>query len=579
MNKGNIFLLPEHVSSKIAAGEVIERPSSVVKELIENALDANSSTIKIEIFNGGKKKIVVSDDGDGICPEDLEKTVMRFATSKIRSEKDLDNILTFGFRGEALAAISTVSNFYIKSGKKQNDTYELIVDFGKVLGKNPASPYFGTIVKIEDLFKNLPARYKFLKSDAGELREITKLIKQFIIINDNVAFHYFAADERIFYFNNTSDILTRASILLDESKLKYFEDETDNVKINAVISLPEVQRNRADNIIIAINKRIVKDPMLIKAILQAYNQILPSNKYPCVAINITISPDVIDVNVHPGKSLVKWLNPQDIYKDVYDAIRKNIGNTFPVSAINDNITFVNSDYKAVDKFHTYTLDQIFDGLSENNVVAIENSKDDIEFKIIGQLYNTIIVIEKSEEILFIDQHIAHERILFEEYEKSGKIDASQSTILLDSIVIEMEEEEIELLLEGKDYFVNFGFDYDLFGKNAIKLLRVPVYFPKTNIEETFLDLTTDIKNEKGIELKASIIASLSCSAAVKAGELLTNLEIHKMVNRLLKCANPYTCPHGRKIIYNMTKQDLFKKFNRICSPLTSSLNPPRSNGV
>jgi DNA mismatch repair protein MutL len=263
VNSEEIKILSEEISTNGAAGEIIERPANVVKELIENALDAGADEIKIEITRGGKGLIKVSDNGKGIYPYELKKTILRFATSKIKSLEDLTNISTYGFRGEALAAISSISNFSIKSGRTGFNTYELCINFGKEISYSMVSPYRGTVVSVENIFMQMPARYKFLKSNASESREITKLVKQFIILNDKVTFHYYSDGKKIFHYPKGFDTLKRASELINEESLKFIEYNNEIYNIKAILSEPYIQKTRTDDIIIYVNGRIVKDNIIL----------------------------------------------------------------------------------------------------------------------------------------------------------------------------------------------------------------------------------------------------------------------------------------------------------------------------
>lgn len=562
MNSEEIILLSEDISTKIAAGEIIERPVNVVKELIENALDADADDITVEIIRGGKGLIRVSDNGKGIQPNDLKKSVLRFATSKISTLEDLSNINTFGFRGEALAAISSVSDFSIKSGRDGFDTYELRVNFGEIESFNMVSPYRGTIVSVENIFMQLPGRYKFLKSNASEAREITKLMKQFIILNDNVTFQYFIDGKKIFHFKKGYDTLSRAKELMGEENLKSIAYDDDTYKIKAIISDPSIQKNRADDIIIYVNGRIVKDAIILKAIMQGYAYALPHNKYPLVIIDIDVLGNFIDVNVHPAKNTVKWLSSSEIFQRVHKLISENISGGFSETLKdfdmgNDRFSISDKNYNSY-KILYNNLEMPDDLYKKEHAISIKN-----DFNILGQLFNTIIVVEKDNKVYFIDQHIAHERILFEKFSNGNKLENNFSSYLNEPIIFDFDDEKIDLLEKIVEEFMRLGFEYERFGKNAIKLVKVPSYLLRNDVATIFETTVNDLDGLTDETFYLKIITQLSCKAAVKANELLTAFEMENLIRDLFKTANPYTCPHGRRIIYELSKEDLYKKFNRI----------------
>ncbi len=559
MNNEEIIVLSEDITTKIAAGEIIERPANVVKELVENALDADSDEIKIEIVRGGKGLIRVSDNGKGIYPNELEKTILRFATSKIKELEDLTKVQTYGFRGEALAAISSVSKFSIKSGKTGFDTYELSVNFGKVNSCNMTSPYIGTVVSVENIFMEIPARYKFLKSNASETREITKLIKKFIIINDNVTFAYYVDGKKIYHYIKGYNALKRANELLDENRLKPVEYRDNKYNIKGIISDPLVQKHKAEDIIIYVNGRIVKDNVILKAIKQGYSFVLPHNKCPVAIFDIKVSGNDIDVNIHPAKNMIKWLNPNEIFHIIYNIIKSNISKE-SLSLVGEyrwveNENPINKKYGYKEIYNDLLL---FDEEVQNSTLVKNN-----ELKVLGQLFNTVIVVEKKDKVYFIDQHIAHERVLFEKFLHNNILNDNISVNLSEPILYEFAIDKIEFLENSIEDFLSLGFGFERFGRNAIKLTKVPSYIIKKDIGDIFESMVNELDEITDDSLKSKIIASLSCKAAIKANEKLSYYEMETLVNDLFDSENPYTCPHGRKIIFELTMEDLYRKFNRL----------------
>ena len=563
-----IKLLPSDISNKIAAGEVVERPFNVVKELIENSVDAGADNILVEIVDGGKALIKVTDNGKGILPGDLINTVKRFATSKISDINDVYSIKTFGFRGEALAAISSVSDFSIKSVREGFDAKELIVKFGSEPEIKPCGLPFGTVVTVKNIFENIPARYKFLKAASTEYKEILKFIKQFSVINDNISISLLSDGKNVFEVYKNENMKEKFSKILKETDLVYFENEYEDMKINCCAGLPNVQRFRKDQIIIGVNERLIKDNSLTFTIIQAYHRLMPDGKFPAVALNLTLNPKNLDVNIHPSKTNIKFFNSREVGSFVLDGLRDAIGeNRLSKKQENFDLQYP-MQRKSVQQKSNLTFD-ITENLSSSSVfepVSDYKLYDDIKdspgnFKIIGQLFDTVIVCEVENEVLFIDQHIAHERILFEKYKKHGLTDIS-TIVLVEPILIDLSDEDVIILNENIETVKNFGFDYEMFGKNTIKITSVPTSLINKDIKDEFQKIAGefyDLKSKKNMDYA---VVTMACKTAVKAGEQLTHFEMNKLVKDLFETENPYTCPHGRPIIYKMKKEELFGKFFR-----------------
>ncbi|KAA0257446.1 DNA mismatch repair endonuclease MutL [Deferribacter autotrophicus] len=558
-----IKVLPEHVANKIAAGEVVDRPVNVVKELVENALDAGATEVKIEILDGGISLIRVSDNGRGIEPEDLPLAVMRFATSKINNYEDLFKINTYGFRGEALAAISSVSNFNIKSGN-----FELSVDFGKVGEVTPSSFYDGTIVTVKNIFAKIPARYKFLKSPVSEQKEIVKYVKQIALLNPDKSFKLISNEKILLEFSCNETLISKGKKIFGIDELVEVNYEEDGLRINGLISLPNVQKFRKDNIFIGVNKRVVKDNMIAQSILQAYHRKIPENRYPVASINIEVLPDSVDVNIHPAKMFVRFYNSNRIFKSIFKAVVETLD--FSKNSIDEKIEYSKeeilqttyhgvSEYEekyAVDLTKLIQIESIDDFQSEVSY-SVENEDD---LKILGQLFNTVIVVEKGDEVLFIDQHIAHERILYEKLIK--KDNPINSVILTEPFLLECRDDEIIFVSENKDKLMNCGIDVEIFGEKILKINALPAEILNKNIEEEIRSIITSSNLNGKNDFIEPIYLNISCKCAIKAGERLLMDEMKKLVSELFECENPYTCPHGRPIIFKLNKNELFKKFHR-----------------
>ncbi len=564
-----IKLLPQEISNKIAAGEVVERPFNVVKELVENSVDAGADNILIEIVDGGRALIRVTDNGRGILPDDLENSVKRFATSKISEIDDVYSINTFGFRGEALAAISSVSDFSLKSVREGFDAFEINVNFGSEPVIKPSSIPFGTVVTVKNLFENIPARYKFLKSSTAEYKEILKFIKQFSVLNEKISVSFISDGKTVFEVFKYESVKDRFAKILKEKELIYFENEYEAMKINCCAGLPNVQRFRKDMIIIGINGRVVKDNSLVFTVIQAYHRLIPEGKFPVAAVNLTIAPDNLDVNIHPAKTSVKIYNARDVGSFVYDSLtnalnEKKLNETgkdknFKTETRDYENNFKQKAQVTYDITENFETSSLFEPLESLEVTGDNDAVGD--FKVIGQLFDTVIVCEIENEAIFIDQHIAHERILFEKYKKYGLTDVA-SMVLVEPLLVDMSDEDIIILNENIDIVKKFGFEFEMFGKNTVKITSVPTSLINKNISDEFQMIANEFYSLKTQKNMDYAVVTMACKTAIKAGEQLTHFEMKKLVSDLFNSENPYTCPHGRPIIYKMKKEELFAKFYR-----------------
>ncbi|MEF3255827.1 MAG: DNA mismatch repair endonuclease MutL [Deferribacterales bacterium] len=560
MAVNEIIQLPDSIADKIAAGEVIERPYNIVKELLENSVDAYAVRITIEIEDGGLSLIKVTDNGKGILPEDLPLTIQRYATSKIRHFEDIYSIKTFGFRGEALAAISSVCDFSIASRREPFDGYILIKNFNSEPIIKPSNIPKGTIVEVKNLFSKIPVRKKFLKSSSSEFKEIIKFIKSFAAINYKIDISCTKDGIKVFESLKKDSMLERVMDIFGETACFPINYSDGNISIDAVLGRPDNQKFRKDYIIISVNNRIVKDYSITQAILQAYSRLIPENRFPLAFINIQISDDTLDVNIHPTKTTVRFMQPQQIFNVVYNSIKNSLNNLkletkdaisiddFPIRDFNEE------QYKPVFDITNYA--EINDNKIEEPVTEYNTSN---EFTVVGQLFKTVILCEKGDELYFIDQHIAHERVLYELYTTGEKL--PPSFVLFEPILLTLELDEIEFLDKNRLILRKFGFEFELFSKDSIKITAIPSSIMQKDIENEIKKLIAELmensnKNNDGLAL------TMSCRNAVKSGDYLTKFEMEELVRNLFKTSNPYTCPHGRPIIFKITKDFIYNKFQR-----------------
>ena len=700
-----INILDDLTINKIAAGEVVERPSSVVKELIENCIDAKSTKIIVDIADGGKKLIRITDNGIGILSSEVEKSFLRHATSKIKNIDDLYDLYSLGFRGEALASISAVSKLeMITKTKDEPIGTKVIVEGGKIVSKEPVGCTNGTTIIIKDIFYNTPARQKFLKSTHAETINISDLINKLAIGNPNVQFKY---------INNNKPMLNTPgdNKLLSVIRSIYGKDVTENLieveyecehfKIKGYIGNNNVYRSNKNLQHIYINKRFVKSKVILDAISEGYKAIIPINKHAVCFLSMEINPSTIDVNIHPTKLEVKFENEQEIYIELRDFLRRkllasnligkyetynnksitpkilinsklnnnnlsqskdidiiNVSSEKPIDTFksvneilnesvnidkdnNVNKNIINkeindltynkesreklssisqnvedkldlknsiakeesSDYKIIDTENsildnnefiiegnldltkTFSIEDLarLDEIEEEKTQSegiqeqfFEDDKNEIYetednnkfslngYNVIGVVFNTYIVLSKGTSMYLLDQHAAHERVLYERYMEKFYNHNINMQMLLDPVVLELSSVDMLHVENNLDLFMNFGFEIEIFGNNHIMIRCVPTTFGVPESEKFILQIIDNIDEIKNnYELKGEKFASMACRAAIKANDKIYDIEIDSLLNQMEECKNPFTCPHGRPIIVEISKKEIEKMFKRI----------------
>ena len=679
---GYIKILDEKVSNIIAAGEVVENPASMIKEMIENSLDAKATMIKIEVFKGGVD-VKVNDNGAGMDKDDTLLSVERHATSKIKEKEDVFNLNTYGFRGEALSSIAAVSKLTITTRSENSPMGYKIGCYGGVVRKfEEVSRNVGTEMEVRDLFYNTPARRKFLRKMSTEYGKIRDIVLKEALSNSNVAFSLELDGKSTIKtsgkgIENTILELFGKSVLKNLKKFEY-----------GYLGNVEILRSSKDFMFTFVNNRYVKSATIERAVTDGYYTKLMKGKYPFAIIFYNADPKEIDVNVHPSKKIVKFSNDKIVYNEIksaiddffyyndrenwqpnIDLIKKNINinenvavekddlfsddilkgenqkilslETFDgkecsekseekneflednVEKSNENKDFTNSEEKKDKEENNLNLDEIWKKMNgnldksvENNVENSQNienynllkSKKDnrnwsknsnfenyenfnerknsnsvnenteseyykvgtfekhigkqIHYDILGQIFDTYILVRKDEELEIYDQHIIHERILYEELKDKFYNKKIESQHLLLPLKMEVTQIEKNIIFENINIFNDFGFDIDEFSENEIVIRAVPAFDFRDSIENVFLQLLLDLKNEVEIkDLRENIIISMSCKGAVKAGQKLDMFEMQNMVRRIHEVGK-YTCPHGRPIIVKLSKNDLDKMFGR-----------------
>ena len=576
---GNVVLLDDLTINKIAAGEVIERPANVVKELVENSIDAGSTNIVIEIKNGGKTYIKITDNGSGIMESDMIISLERHATSKLKQIEDLENSYTMGFRGEALASIVSISKLTMIT-RTQDSTIgkKIIGQAGEITEITDCACNIGTTMIVEDLFFNTPVRYKFLKQDATEFRYIKELIQKIALANPQIAIKLINDGKTVFQTNgngNIKDIIyTLYGKEIQENLIDVNYEDT-NIKINGVIGNTNIAKETRKAQIFFLNKRNIKNPILTSSADQAFKGATGINKFGFLILNIEMPANQYDINVHPTKMDVRFENEQQVYRAVYHAIKNTLLNSdFLGNSENEQIKsgYIQNEFNFLTNHFKKDLNKneniIIDDPEVNtieNATIIENNPElinrekqrDIKYKYLGILLRTYIVVEIGEELFLIDQHAAHERLLYEQiknnYKKNQK---NNSQMMLVPELINLSHKEISFIQENIELFENTGFDLQIFGENSLKINGIPDIDYKSNSKNLLLDILDEmLTNERSSlkDIEERFIATVACKAAVKANMDLAEKEVHYLINSLLKLNNPYTCPHGRPTTVRISK--------------------------
>lgn len=671
---GNIVLLDDLTINQIAAGEVIERPANVVKELVENSIDAGATKISVEIENGGITSIRITDDGKGIAPDDVALAFERHATSKIRSAEDLTKVMTMGFRGEALASIAAIAKVeLITRTRDQEIGTKVIVEGGDIISKEECGAPYGTTIIVRELFYNTPVRYKFLKKDFTEGGYIESAVEKIALINPSISFRLVNNRKTILQTSGNGDITTVVYNIFGKDvsqNLVDVDNEYEGVKVRGVAGKPEIARSNRTNQLFYVNGRNIKDKILSAAVEEAYRTLIPHGKFGFCIIDIRLNPELVDVNVHPAKLEVRFADESKVFKAVHYGIKnallgeditrdeekekveapkiieKNVEETAPQrrglfdifrnksteqTPENPDEKYatievkVNKDNQAknsvIDKIEfdeerqylkpiaeetqleeleeplqniTYlpkeesneVEEQEFEKIVEKNYKPeednieykveedirpiydqdIEEKSPVLEYKILGVAFNTYIILELDEDIYILDQHAAHERVLYEKvkenfYRAGGK----EAQMLLLPDVLELSKRDMHIVKDHMDLFEQAGFTLEEFGENTIKITGVPVICFEMNTKDLFMDILdgidiTNRTNKQDIEEK--FIATVACKAAVKANMVLDEREIRGLLDELLLLDNPFTCPHGRPTAIRITKTEIEKKFGR-----------------
>jgi DNA mismatch repair protein MutL len=615
MNYNKIKILPENIVSKIAAGEVIQRPESVVKELIENSIDAGSQNIALYIKHAGKSFIQVSDDGNGMTEDDVLLCIQKHATSKISSYEDLESIYTLGFRGEALSSIAAVSQLEIKTETREEEIGSFIrVENGEVVKEKGSFPK-GTSMSVKNLFYNTPARRNFLKTDATELRHIIDTFNKISLSHPDISFKLFNDDGLIFDYKLGSLEERISQVFADNmiDALIRVEERTDFASLYGYVGKPSMLKKSKGEQYLFLNNRYVINRQINHAVFTSYENVLEKGDYPFFILFLDIDPHRTDVNVHPSKLEAKFDDEKNIYNFVLAVVRKSLAEHDLVPSMMFNQTTEETEKLRVDNFrragkHDFSdrpafetkttfartdfsdkeIDLIFSTITEDIVKPQTQGEIDSPLEkpateiphipqsqqpetpvedstFIFQLHNKYILSQIKSGLMIIDQHVAHERILYEKALKRFEVNLPFSQQLLFSRSLELDPATFTLIKELEPYLRKLGFEIKFSGKSKIIIQGVPDDIKPGTEEKILLDITDEYlvnQREKHLETRDNIAKSYSCKTAIKAGDKLSENEMRLLIDQLFATSMPYVCPHGRPIVVKISINEFDRRFGR-----------------
>jgi DNA mismatch repair protein MutL len=559
-----IKTLSQQLISKIAAGEVIERPASVVKELVENSLDAQSSQISIEARGGGINLIKVADNGSGIASDEIATAFQRYATSKIATLADLEGIASLGFRGEALPSIAAVASVEMVSrpAEEPMGTY-LRLDKGVVAEKLTKGCAAGTTVTVYRLFSEFPARLKFLKSATTENSHIINLVNQYSLSFPEVRFSLTIDGKRVLHTPGSGKLQDAlAEIYGWEVAQNMLEivSETEMFCLDGYISPPSLNRANRSYMSFFVNQRWISNRLLAQAVEKAYQELLPVGRYPLTAIKLSLPPQEVDVNVHPTKREVRFRNESMIFRMVYQAVRQRLSEQIPPPEI--RLALSQPSGEGTSSLLELSTEKV-EATSQYQLKLSQESGYLPILRPIGQVATTYIIAEGSDGLYLIDQHAAHERILFEKILAQFKQNKVEIQGLLEPLILELNAKQKLLLESQREMLEQFGFALETFGGNTYLVRSVPAILQRKGTGEALKEII-DWLDKEGIaeEREKKVAASLACHSAIRGGQILTQIEMNELISQLEQADSPYTCPHGRPTMIMLSSGRLKKEFGR-----------------
>ncbi|MBO8155151.1 MAG: DNA mismatch repair endonuclease MutL [Bacillaceae bacterium] len=621
---GKIRQMPDELANKIAAGEVVERPASVVKELVENSIDAGSQWIKVELEEAGLSLIKVIDDGDGMFEEDCVQAFQRHATSKIRNEDDLFRVRTLGFRGEALASIAAVSRLMIRTSTGSGAGCMLELDGGQIQKRDKSDARKGTEIIVRDLFFNTPARLKYMKTIHTELGHITDVLNRMALSHPDIRFECYHNDKRLFYTSGRGDLLQVIAQIYGvqtAKKMVAVQAETLDFMVTGYVARPEITRSNRNYISTIINGRYIKSHLLNKAVIEGFSSLLPIGRYPVAVLQVNMDPYLVDVNVHPAKLEVRFSKENELFDAIRNAVShslkserlipegkktvqrkkpsyqpafsfdtekpakqetpsKQIDTTWNqwkrVSEASEREELNNQTYASVDHnteigeeaksqtLHESSGETSDDSFAEHETDPANNKVPEMEA--IGQLHGTYILAQNEEGLYIIDQHAAQERIKYEYYREKLAQPTEEIQDLLVPLTLDFSKQEAIFIHEHLEELKQVGLFIEPFGEQSFIVRSHPTWFPEGEEENTIREMIDQILETQKIDLKKlrnDAAALMSCKRSIKANHYLNKRDMNQLLNDLRACDEPYTCPHGRPIIIFFSEYELEKMFKRV----------------
>ncbi len=607
-----INVLTNEMANKISAGEVVERPASVIKELVENSVDAGATNLIIEIKNGGVSYIRVTDNGCGISPEDIKTAFLPHATSKIVNEEDLYSIKTLGFRGEALASIAAVSNVEIMSKTVDENGTKLEISGGQFISEGAVGCPVGTTIVVKNLFFNTPARMKFLKKDSTEASYITDIVERLVMSNPHISVRYIVDEKEKLFVSGDGQLKSCIYAIYGRDYAKgviELSNTNPSIKISGYVGKKELSRGNRAFQSVFVNGRYVKNRAITAVVENAYKNNIMVGRFPFYVMNIEVPFEMVDINVHPTKQEVKFVNERQVCDEVYwavkgalqkenDEIREKIKSRYatferPVTEERQESqqTAIHFETKAVNsqrpqfvpvnrvevsvpkefrpKEHT-TIEQHIPKdadtvetlkkfrMEEPKPIFLDEEKK-CTYKIIGQLFDTYIILELGNDVLLMDQHAAHERMIYERLVRTNEEKETSYQMLLAPVAVTLSASEYDAVEEKREVLEKYGFAVEDFGSNTILVRQVPVSLCDEDIKNVILDII----NNSSTDYMEENMHTIACKAAIKANKKLSDKEIDRLVEMFVAEGGINTCPHGRPIIVKITKYELEKMFKRI----------------
>lgn len=577
-----IKALPEDVIDKIAAGEVVEKPAHMVKELLENSLDAGANNIQIEVEDGGRN-VRISDNGVGISSQQLTTALERHTTSKIRAFDDLSSLNSFGFRGEALATIGSVSRLEISSRpEKQKEGFGLKSEFGKKAKPIPSPVNQGTTVTVQELFANVPARLKFLKTPASEIAQIRNIVQAVALSHPEIEFTFKVNRQLDKHYPKAQSNLERAKQVLEVENLFSNQTELGSFRCEVLFGSPDLVKGNSKGIWIFVQNRFVQDRGLQAAVLDAYRSLLMHGEYPIVVVNLKCEPSEVDVNVHPTKSQVRFRDNRQAFQCVHRALRLGLESApwgqRPIQNQENDLeepeepavplSFSAKEFDTIQvKQKVSSTAQRYQTSTPSSSVEDKNNGSWGSCQLVGQVHSTYLVTQTDKALVLIDQHAAHERIYFERLMRDFKNGASDIQNYLLPLSISLPEHQVESLLSLRSDFLKLGIDIDQGGVDSIVIRAAPAWISESALEKTITKTADDI-GEKGGSFAleknlAEVCASLACHSAIRAGQTLSPEEMQALTHQMEEFAFSSYCPHGRPVAVEISWTKLERDFGRI----------------